>query len=697
MGGGILVQALIRRTDDPETLDSAGGASDGMVMASRWRSRRIAPSVTAAAPAPRRTSARSWALAGGYVALYVALDRVSYVFPIEPFAITPWNPPAGLSLAFLLLAGLRVAPALAVAALVADVLVRGGGVHLGLSILSSLVIAGFYTAVAALLIHVARIDTALRRLRDVAWLAGTAVPASLVVATAYVGLHAMAGLIPPQDVGTSVLRFWIGDMIGIVVTTPVLLAFARRPLQYLPSASRRGVETVAQVAATAAALGVVLWLGAPEAPRFFYLLFLPIIWIALRRGLHGTIIATLAVQVALIALLQLGQFREEHVLEFQFLMLSVALVGLFLGITVTERSRAQHALARSEAELRTTFDTAPDGLVTLDAAGRVTSANPAACAILRVSAAELVGRTFTSVVPEFESLPAEFTGAELSALRPDGTPVALEVSAAPARASGLHIVTLRDVSRRHAAEEKLRAKQEELTVVLRFAAAGQVASALAHELNQPLYALSTYVQSCQLLASSPDGDRAVLAELMGQAVREVTRAGEVVKRLREFFQSGATRLERVPVRRLLDGAAEASRRRAERHRIALSVECPDDLGEATCDALQIEIVLHNLVGNAIDALRTGASPRREIRLSARARDGQAEIRVEDSGPGIAEDVAARLFEPFTTTKQDGMGLGLSIARSIVETHGGRLWAERLPAGCAFCLSLPLERPEKNDA
>jgi signal transduction histidine kinase len=518
-----------------------------------------------------------------YVVAYVILDRVSYVFPIAPFAITPWSPPAGLSVAFLLLAGLRFAPAVAAAAFLADALVRGGAVHLGFSFASSAVIAACYAAVVAFLLRAARMDPALRRLRDVAWLAATAVPASLAVAGAYVGLHAAAGLIPRAALTGSILRFWIGDMIGIVVTTPVLLVLAawRRGE---PRAPRRGVlETAAQAGAAAAALAIVLWIGAPDAPRFFYLLFPPFIWIALRHGLHGTIVATLAVQVALIAVLHLRRFPEEHVLELQLLMLTLALVGLFLGITVTERARAVR-------------------------------------------------------------------------------------------------------------------KEEELTGVLRFAAAGQVASSLAHELNQPLYAVSTYVQSCQILAADPAGDRALLSDLMGKAVREVGRAGEVVKRLREFFQTGATRLERVPARRLLDAAAEASRRRAERHRIALSVDdaAADEAGEVACDPLQLEIVLHNLVGNAVDAIESGRCERREIRLAARRRGGQVELRVEDTGPGIAPEAAVRLFEPFTTTKPQGMGMGLAIARYIVEAHGGRLWAAPLPAGTAFYVSLP-SAAEPSDA
>jgi two-component system sensor kinase FixL len=642
------------------------------------------------AGAPPWVVDRPWATAVVFVAAYVALDRVSYLFPVEPFAITPWNPQAGLSVAFLLLLGRRLAPALFVAALLADVLVRGGGVQIGYSAASSLVIALGYAGLGAFLRSGVRVDPSLRRVRDVAWLAASAVPASLAVAIAYVGLHGAPGFIPPEGLVPSVLRLWIGDMIGIVVTTPVLLllATARRPLA-LGVAGRRA-EIAGQIAAIVATLVPVLVLGDAAEPRFFYLLFPPIIWIALRHGLPGASLATLLVQLVLIAVLAFRGYAAENVLEFQFRMLALALVGAFLGIAVTERTRAASALARSESELRTIWETAPDGLVTLDPSGRVVTANPAAERLLGARAAELEGRPFAEVVEGFPPLPVETTAMELPALRPGGARVPLEVSVAPAPETLRHIATLRDVSPRKAAEEKLRGKEEELAGVLRFAAAGQVASSLAHELNQPLYALSTYVQSCQLIASRPDGDRALLAELMEKAVREVARAGEVVRRLREFFQTGATRLEAVALRRLLEDAAEASRRRTERHHITVSVECAPDGGELRVDRLQLEIVLHNLVSNAVDAIVAGRGERREIRLAGSTAEGRGEIRVEDTGPGVAPEVAARLFEPFTTTKPEGMGLGLAIARYIVEAHGGRLWVEPLPTGSAFRISLPLE-------
>jgi two-component system sensor kinase FixL len=640
-------------------------------------------------PSPSVARPRAWVGVLAYLVAYVALDWTSYVFPVKTYAITPWNPPAGLSVAFLLLGGLRLAPALLAAALIADLLVRPGGVGAGFSLLSSLVLAAGYMGLVAFLMRVARIDLELRRVRDVGWLVGTVVPVTLAIAAVYVGLHAGAGLLRVEETGPSILRFWIGDMIGVVVTAPALLVVSSWRRAWRPPRAGGAMEVGLQAVVTAAALAVVLGWGAPTESRLFYLLFPPVIWVALRHGLRGVALALLAVQVALILALDVRYRAEDTVLEFQFLMLTLALVGLFLGAATAERARARDDLARSDAELRTVFESVPDGVVTLDAAGRVRTANAAAGRILGDGTAQLVSRPLSGLVPGIPERPMGAASVETSIQRPGG-PLRLEVSLSPAPGTDLHIAVLRDVTRRKATEEQLREKQEQLTSVLRFAAAGQVASSMAHELNQPLYALTTYIQACQVLASSPTGDRSQLAELMDKAVQEVARAGEVVHRLREFFQAGTLRLERVGVRRLLDDAAEGVRRRTERHGISLAVECSADTGEVSCDPVQLEIVLHNLLGNAVDAIAAGQAPRREIRLVARGSGSEVAVRVEDSGPGVSEEVSRRLFEPFTTTKPFGMGLGLAISRYIVEAHGGRLWMERLPAGSAFCFALPTE-------
>jgi C4-dicarboxylate-specific signal transduction histidine kinase len=171
---------------------------------------------------------------------------------------------------------------------------------------------------------------------------------------------------------------------------------------------------------------------------------------------------------------------------------------------------------------------------------------------------------------------------------------------------------------------------------------------------------------------------------------EVGRASDVVRRLRDFFRTGAARMERLAVADLVRGALEPSRTRLQRHGIALAVRVPEAPLHVLGDRVQLEVVIHNLVGNSIDALARAGASRREISLRVVQRGAEAELRVEDSGPGVAPELMPRLFTPFVTSKADGMGLGLAISRYIAEAHGGRLWAEPRPSGAAFCLALPLD-------
>jgi C4-dicarboxylate-specific signal transduction histidine kinase len=241
------------------------------------------------------------------------------------------------------------------------------------------------------------------------------------------------------------------------------------------------------------------------------------------------------------------------------------------------------------------------------------------------------------------------------------------------------------------ATTELRAQQAGLRRSLRLAAAGEMASALAHELNQPLSAIATYVRACAILAERPEENRARLVETMGTVTSEVARAGDVVRRLREFFRSGAVRLEHASVAQLLARAAERAAPRLERHRIALAVECAPRLPGVLVDRLQIETVLHNLMANAIDAITAADPAERTIRLGAASdRRGAVRITVRDSGPGLPPGMQADDFAPYASAKPHGMGLGLAISRSIVESHGGRLVADAVDHGASFSFTLPAE-------
>jgi len=513
----------------------------------------------------------------GYVAAYVALDWVSYIHPLGPFAITPWNPPPGLSLALLLARGLAFAPALFAAGFMAEVVVRGLPAGALAAAGSSAIIAAGYAALAWTLRR-ARLDLELRGVRDVAWLVGSTTVATAAVGAGYVALYFVAGRIGADAVLPSAIQFWVGDALGILVTAPVLLA-ALAPRRRA-RASRWSWEVAAQAGAVAAALWVVFGIEPTHAERFFYILFLPLIWISVRHGIRGATWALLAIQLGIVAAVQGQGLASATLLELQVFNAALAVTGLFLGAVVTERRRAGEALEAREAELQRS---------------------------------------------------------------------------------------------------------------LRLAAAAETASALAHELNQPLSAIATYVRACAILAERPEENRARLVETMGTVTSEVARAGDVVRRLREFFRSGASRLEHVSVARLLADAAERAAPRLERHRIGLAVECAPALPGVLVDRLQIETVLHNLLANAIDAITAGDPPARTIRLAA-APDGRGAVRitVHDSGPGLPDGVQSDAFPPFATTKPHGMGLGLAISRSIVESHGGRLAADPVARGGSFSFTLPAE-------
>lgn len=242
-------------------------------------------------------------------------------------------------------------------------------------------------------------------------------------------------------------------------------------------------------------------------------------------------------------------------------------------------------------------------------------------------------------------------------------------------------------------DEKQRVSNE-LRQTLRFAAAGEMAGALAHELNQPLTALAAYGSACQqLLDRGETGER--LRDAVTKMVRESNRAAEVLHRLRDFFRTGTTRLEEVRLDALIEAAAAPFAARQQREAVVLTVQPIPPL-RLLGDRLQLEVVLRNLIANAFDAV--AACPPGERRIDIRAeREGDARVRIgiEDSGPGFDEAHLAGLFEGFRSTKSSGLGLGLMISRAITETHGGSLWAEVGDHGI-FRLALPVEG-EHDDA
>ncbi len=631
-----------------------------------------------------------------YLALYVLLDWASLIDRSSPLGITPWNPPAGLSFALLLHFGGSFAPAVFGAVVVSDLIFRDVGAAPWALPLAAAVIAGGYAVAAEALRRRIRVSPALDRRNDLIALLGAALVASSAVAPAVIALFCAAGLLGWGDFADLALRFWVGDVLGIVVLTPfLLLMFAegrRWPALVRPGAA---IEYGLQLAAIGLGLWIIFGLESANHFEFSYVLFLPLIWIALRDGLIGAAWGIVATQIGVIVAIQVKGFDTETVTQFQFLMLAVAVTGFFLGSVVDERQRAESGLRDSEARLQTVVSTAPDAILTYDERGRITSANRAAAAMFGAGQRALTGTPLAKILPQ---LGAGASGAETTAQRTDGSAFTAEVSVGRADLEGrsLHVAVVRDITERKQAAAALQQHEAQLAHAARLTAAGEMAAGLAHELNQPLSAAISFARACEEVLKAPaeklPAARAEAAVLIGETVQQALRAGEIVRRTREFLRRGDVRPRAIGAAELIGLSLDLVRTEIALQRVSVSTGIAPGLPPVFADAIQIEQVILNLVRNSMEEMARAGSAERRIALAARPAEaaGMVEFAVADSGPGIPPELAPRLFTPFATTKESGMGLGLSVSRSIIETHGGQIWAvEQAPgAGAEIRFTLP---------
>ncbi|KAB2967099.1 MAG: GHKL domain-containing protein [Thermoanaerobaculia bacterium] len=506
-----------------------------------------------------------------FVPSYIALDWASYIAPFGAFNITPWNPQPALAIAWMLLAGFRLVPVLFVTIFAAEVLVRHAPAGIPITLLTALVLALGYAAIAGVLRASRRLDPRLRTTHDLTVLATVALVGTGLVGAAFVGVLGGAGLLAAETFSHAWLRFWLGDAVGVLVTAPLFLVAADAERRHGLLALARRPETLVQVVALIATCWLIFEGLGGDPLRHFYLLFLPLIWIASRGGMNGAVVAAALVQLGVVIGIHRESGAQLPVFELQALVAALTLTALFLGMVVDERERAAEDLKHS----------------------------------------------------------------------------------------------------------------------LRLAAAGEMAGAIAHEVNQPLTALSTYGQAALLVAGRGGEGNRELAAIVERMLAESERAAEIVRRLRDFFRSGTTRLELVPAADLAASARRIGHQLAGDGAVTIDVRCEEALPSALVDRMQIELVLRNVIANAVDAVqaRPAAQPRIEVEIRRHDADHLL-LTVLDSGPGVSAGQRESIFEPFVSGKSTGMGLGLAVSRAIAEAHGGSLEA-RAGAHGEFHLVLPL--------
>jgi signal transduction histidine kinase len=514
---------------------------------------------------------RRWLLISAtYLVAHVALDFVSYVKPYGNLGVTPWNPQMGMNLALIVVGGLSYTGPVLVAQLLSDYLLRSGLLGLPLEAITS-AISGLICVVAGWLLRdVLPIDRRLPALKDAWRLITVSIVCCLFGSIIYTLALSAGGALGRGEMFSVIWRLSVGNVIGILAVAPALLVFSH--VRTLPKIDR---GMLAQGAAIVAAIVFVFGYRDATAFQLFYLLFLPLLWVALTHGTAGTALALPLIQIGLVIGAEIRFGSDPGLTALQVLMITLAITGLLVGAIFIERQNAA--------------------------------------------------------------------------------------------------ASIQD-------------QQNALSRALRVRTAGEIASGIAHEINQPLAAIRSYAAVAE--GAVAKGNAALAQEAISKMSAQSARAATIIRSVRDLLHQGTIDATRTELPRLLAELDDVIRPDLALRNIHLTIEVPPDFPDVRVDGVQVVQALINLINNAADAMEA-VGRWGEIKVSAATLGGGFyALSVKDRGPGFPPGYNIKEPTPFVTTKPEGTGLGLSIARTIAEAHGGRLVLQTSPEGACVTLQLP---------
>ena len=394
--------------------------------------------------------------------------------------------------------------------------------------------------------------------------------------------------------------------------------------------------------------------------------------------------------------------------------------GLIAGVAAASArfARAQAdvgamELARREREahLQSILDTVPDAMVVIDEHGAIQSFSAAAERLFGWTAAEALGLNIKMMMPSpyreghdgyldrylrTDEARVIGIGRLVVGERKSGSTFPMELSVGEMRSQRGRFFTgfVRDLTERQESESRLQELQSELTHMSRLTAMGEMASTLAHELNQPLSAIANYLKGSRRLLEAETVNIARVRDAIDKAGDQALRAGEVIRHLRDFVARGETDRCAESLPKLIEEASALALLGVKERNVRVLFRFAPGPDMVVADRIQIQQVVLNLIRNALEAMEDVA--RRELVISTEAKEeGMVQVSVTDTGAGVAPEIVDRLFEPFVTTKTSGMGVGLPICRTVIEAHGGRIWAEP-NAGGGTIFRFTLRRPDEQE-